>query len=747
VRTRPVLILPIAVVAGLALALPTTADAADTATPVTRLGDGPASTVLLPTGDRVHLIGAAGHERMLIQPAAASGPGRTLVSQRFGAQVSVLPAVAEPYLGRFLDPALFDVTWLRTQVAADGRIPVRLTYRGSAPAAPGVTITSAADGRARGYLTARSAAGFGRALAAQWSADRAAHWPVRSSLFTGITGMSADGPRPKPVRPSFAMVTLVVKVIGADGKPQPAGVVGLLNVDDGRKYLGPVTVVNGEGRVSVPTGTYSAISDDFSYTAAGDVATVRVSTATDVTVTRAGQTITLDHRRATQVPRVQVPRPAERVSSTFDWTRADAAGQVAAGYGVFLGAGATVFVAPAKPARVGQVSTRQTWALNGPGEVPRYSYSLAAASDRIGADQLYRFAPADLGTIRAAYYGDGPVRTAGFARYPTYPAGLSDPDGGAGAGTYDPVRRGTRRTEYVGSAGAVPVWFDGLLVNPEGLDDTGFVDSPTRTIDAGSTRSIDWLRGPLPAVIPEQPAPATAGADAVRFCYGCRSATTLSLGLAPFTDSDPTHVGSLFSARDEVPVARFRLYRNDILIADQEDTLGTTVTVKPARARYRAVLDVDRRLQDPVQSTRTRTELGFTSTANKGPKLPTGWGCAVAGCRVLPLVQARVVVPTDLNGIVRKGFSTVTVTVTAAQNATVTAAAGAGLEIRPAGQSWSPIVLTPIGGGVFRGAIDSADVDGAGLDPVPVDVRVQGADKSGNTFTQTILRAFRGPGS
>lgn len=727
-----------ALTAGLALALPATAAlaAAPTAaapTAAAPTADRPsapvatrrASTVTLPTGDHVRLSGPAGRELALIQPAAASGPGRALLTHRLGSHLYVLPADAEPYLGRFLDPALFDVTALSATRAADGRLPVRIGYRGSAPAVPGVIITSARAGTARGYLTPASSAAFGRALTAQWRADNRAHWPDRATLFTGVTRISADVAPPVTVRPHYPMFTLVVKTIGMDGKPQPFGFLGLMNVDDGRKYVGFVIAEDGEARVSVPKGRYSAIGDDFTFDEATGRSTVAITTANEQ-VTGAGQTLTIDHRTATARPSVQVPRPAALSSYTFDWTRIDAAEQSGLGWGYLLDASTAVRLAPSAPATVGTLNTSQNWNLSGPGSVPAYTFTLATTADRIPAVPHYRFTAAQLSTVQAAYYGEGRPATAGFLRYPVYA------DGGGG-GVYEHVARGTRRTEYVGATGQ-PVWVDAALVNYDSWEDPGFLDGPARSLRAGTKLTIDWFRGPLAAVIPAQTGPG--------YCFGCRSGNTVGVGLAPFGDSDPTHLGSLFGAEDGLPVARFRFYRNATLVSDQDDYLGGLFTVPAAKAEYRAVLDVDRRLQDPTLSTRSNTELTFSSAAGQGPKLPAGWYCDDGDdCRVLPLLQARVALPTDLNGRLPAGRSTVTVTAARVQNATAAAVTSAGLEIRAAGWGWEPVPLTALGGGKYRGTIDNSTISG------PVDVRLTAADAGGSGYRQTVLRAYTVAGS
>jgi hypothetical protein len=392
------------------------------------------------------------------------------------------------------------------------------------------------------------------------------------------------------------------------------------------------------------------------------------------------------------------------------------------GFGSFLDPSISLTLAPAAKAKKGTAALIQNWVLAEPKtQKPAYNYNLAVLDDHIAAKPLHTFAPAKLAVIHAAYYGDGTTSPAAFLRYPTFALGGGD-------GAFDVVPRASRRTEYVGSIGN-PSWTDVAIINDDALEDPGFVDGPERMIHAGSAHSIDWFRGPLGAAIPTQQNPG--------FCLGCRFGNTISVGLAPFTDSVASHAGEMFGAEDGLPVARFRLYRNGKLISDTDDSLGGDFSVSAAKATYTAVLDFNRRLSTPAQSTQSKTELTFSSARGAGKKLPSSWDCDGDNCRVLPIVQARVGLPTDLNGRLPAGKSVVTVTVAQAQKATKAKITSAGLAYRPAGWSWSTVKLKAIGGGKYRGVIDNRDF--SGLD---VDLRVSGGDVAGSSFKQTVLRAY-----
>ena len=728
-RTRSARVIPIALVAGLSLALPVaslTAQAATSGPPGVTADSASSSTVTLPTGDRVVVTGTGAKTRILVQPAAKSGPGRVLNTTRHGSEVSVTPVAAEPYLGRFLDRNLFDVTTLRAGLKANGHLPVRISYQGqSAPTVPGVTVTAAKSGVATGYLTASSAAGFGQALAAQWLTDSKADWPERSSLFGGVTKIKADLPGTGTATPKYPMYTLIVKAIGSNGKPMAAGEVDLLNVDNSQKYFGSAWIENGEARVSVPKGNYSAITTDYEFSETGETGSTRIVTA-EKKVSRADQTLTVDLRKATVKPTVRTPRKATLTDSSFEWDRTDATGEGSFSSQFGLGPGVDLYLAPAKAPRIGTTNSILTWQLDGPGAKPAYTYNLAAVADGIPAKAAHVFTTSRLAPVTARYYGDGGATTGGTARTPVFPFQFFV------FGTLQPVALGTKRIEYVGATGGTPVWSESALVNYESFEDPGFVSSSPRKIPAGKATSASWFKGPLAAGIPTQSSPG--------YCFACRTSSSLELSLAPFTDSVSTHFGSISGAADGLPVARFRFYKNNKLVSDEDDSLGGVFDVAAGKATYKGVLDVDRRLLDPNQSTRSHTELTFTSAKGKGGKLPSSWFCDLGpatSCAVLPILQAKLSLPVGRNGTLPAKKSTVTVTVDQIQHATSSPITSAGLEIRPPGYDWTPVKLKSAGGGTYLGVVDNA-----GLEGQFVDVRVRGADKAGSRVTQTVLRAY-----
>src|SRR4051812_46115131 len=121
-RMRFIWAVPTAFLTGAALVLPLGAAQAAPTRPAVKVVPRRSAAVTLPTGDHVRLTGPKGRERVLVQPSEAGGPGRNMIAHRLNGHTYVLPAVAEPYLGRFLDKSLFDVTGLTARLRKDGRL-------------------------------------------------------------------------------------------------------------------------------------------------------------------------------------------------------------------------------------------------------------------------------------------------------------------------------------------------------------------------------------------------------------------------------------------------------------------------------------------------------------------------------------------------------------------------------------------------------------------------------------------------
>jgi hypothetical protein len=100
-------------------------------------------TIVLIGGDEIISATMPGGARFADVVATAKGIGGALITMRLHGKTHEVPAVALPYLGRGLDPSLFDVSALIARETG-GLLPVRVGFQGrppAPPALPGVRVT------------------------------------------------------------------------------------------------------------------------------------------------------------------------------------------------------------------------------------------------------------------------------------------------------------------------------------------------------------------------------------------------------------------------------------------------------------------------------------------------------------------------------------------------------------------------------------------------------------------------------
>jgi hypothetical protein len=696
----------------------------------------PAGVALLPTGDAVRLAGTAARPQVHVLPAARSGIGGAALTFTSGGDVYVVPASARPYLGRLLDPGLFDVSRL-IRAGLRGRVPVRLALApGAVPSLPGVTITSRVPGAASGYLTRAGARRFGAALAAQWRADARTGWPAQSALFAGIAGMRLDVAAAPVVRPAFPMRTLIIHVLDEKGKPAPFVDALVMNVDDARKAAQLPFGIDGEARVSVPLGNYAIVTDVAAEDAATGDAVERIVALTQVAFTGDLQTVTLDARTATARPQVTTPNPAETVDQSIDWQRGDAAGTGFADFSFEAGAGVDFLVAPQPAPTVGTLSYGTEWSLaHEPRHGVGYVYELAYRSPDIPADQHHVVATADLARTDARYATDVAHRNAA--------AGIIAVQAdGSFSGVDLPLRVPNHRIEYVNAAGA-PAWTAEFLPNVDNPDDpfAGFVDDAERVLTAGERRHVDWMRAPLAVGVATFPE-ADAFPPAAPFCPACRTRDRLALLLAPVLDTTPGHVGGIDLAADGSPVARLRVVADGRTLLDEADELDADIAVPRRTTSYRVVADVRRSQDGFVGSTRSHVEWRFRSYAGAGRTIPASFTCSVdpaASCRVLPLLQARVDLPVSLTGTVPSGTSSGRLAVAPIQGATPARVSFATFALSADdGRTWHAVPVHALAQGRFSLRLENPS-RWAGR---RISIRIRAGTVDGSTLDETVLRAY-----
>ncbi|HVQ95094.1 MAG TPA: hypothetical protein VMU51_28940 [Mycobacteriales bacterium] len=734
--------------AALGLAVPGLSPAS-AAPPASRSATAPGATLVpLVTGDWVQVHATPdGRQTAAFLARDRHGLTGSFRTERRNGDLFVFPAVVSPYLGRVLDPALFDVTQLTRAgyTAATSQLPLRLTYRAGAAhhAVPGVTVTRTQGNTVDGYLTPASARAFGAALAAQVRADAPAHWPI-GGMFAGLTGIRYAGAAASPpVQPHFPMVTLRVTVTGGDGQPAPFGDLAVVNTDDVRKVNGFPFVVDGEARISVPTGHYGLLLHTFDLV--GDTVVDRVVNITDYQLSRA-QTLAVDMRSATVPLAVHTPRAGVVDAAGVDWGRTDANGLIVA-TGLDFGEGFDVRVAPGPAARFGQLNFSTRFHVSSPaGEPAPYSYDLQfGATGQIPPSQTYQVTPAELTTVHARYHADG-QREAASVRMAVAPwvdflAGL-----------LTPVTVPGERVEYVRGQSDV-LWLQdyvGVAVqdfsdpdNPVLIFAAEFFDG-FRRYTAGTELTVEMAR---PVLRPGLDFDTGLGPFAF-VCPACRQGDSVGIFLTPVADTVPGHFGFVdFAVGASGPVAatsRMRLFRDGTLIQDEADTVDTTIVVPAATATYRLLFDATRTAPWYTQDTRSQTEWTFTSGRPAGRTAPASWLCSPLAdgslppgdCAVLPLLRLDYAAPVDLTGRVPGGVNHLGISVAPTQGAPDVAVTGAGVEVSfDDGASWTTAAVTATGGGRFD-AVFTAPAAGF------VSTRVHATDAAGNAITQTVIRAY-----
>lgn len=714
----------VAVLAGVLVAAGGAAAAAGTAPTAPTAAAAGTSVVRLVTGDSVSLRTLDGHTSVAVRTLARSGPAASWSSLRINGDLYVLPTVAKYYAGSVLDPSIFDVSAARPGAS----VPLDLTFAaGTHPSVPGFTTTSSTSTSMQGYVTPTGTRTFGTALLAQWRHDVQAGRTAPTSLF-GVTRIVRSGAA-APVQPDFKQLTVVLKATAADGTLVPFGFVGLINTDDGRKYTGFLVISNGEARASVPVGNYSLIAETDSFDETTFAVSTSIVTLPDFSVTRNMQRVPIDFATATVTPSIRTPRPAALSTLSLEWLRTVPNGGL--GFSSAFGAGDSVKIAPAPAPVHGQVDWATAWSLTGtpPDGLP-YRYDAAYLDEgAIPADQSHTVATADLAQINADYYTDGGPRSALFGRTPFYP--------------FDdfvftellPMPAPTARTEYL-EAPASASWLDSYISHATDNDPfNGFVTDEPRVYPPGSTQSIDWLRGPLAPGMP-QPANGTR----FFFCPACRSANAVSVFFAPIVDTTPGHVGYLDAPDADTTVATFSLYRNGKLLEKDVNRTGALVKVPAGAAAYKAVEETFAGLTGVQRSTHAVTELTFHSDGGQGGALPDGWICAVRDtCTVLPVLTARVPLPTDLTGTMALGTNTFTVTIAPTAGAPAATVPAAHLSISTdGGTTYRAVPVTALGNNRFRATITHPAAD-AGKS---VGLRVSGNDTTGDAITETVDDAY-----
>lgn len=736
-RTRipsSALVSAFALIAGLlyGAAVPASAQAAAgsavTAAPVAAASG---RTVTLITGDRVTVTNSNGHTSALLAPAAGDGPAQTY--QEPGGDEFVVPAVAEPYLGRQLDPSLFDVSaLLRDGLATGARIPVSVAYAaGVTPSAPpGVTLTLVSGQSASGYLTAASATSFSAGLRASIGADvKAGRAAGTGTLFGGVTGVYlAAGGTISAVSPHYVMHDVPIEETDTAGKPIADADVLFNDLDNLEAGYGDVPVDDGVGRVALPAGHYLATSLVFDFDANGNFTSIHWITDDRVTVPSSGTvpTVKLSEAEATSAITVTTPRPSTLSSLNVTLYDSDGAGHVS-GTGILGFSTATYVNAVAKPP-VGWVRLQISWSGVGPATGPAYRYDVSFSADNVPADETYVVRPGQVATVKQSYYSDPAAGTNGTLFNTAYDPTVNEvlADGGFLITAGTPQTMPSAVTDYIGTADSGE-WGQEILTS-----NMIFVNADLRTFTGGQNTAISWLHGPLAPVIGQHTGP--------QFCEVCTAGASLILGFSEVGDSAPDHSGTFFAATND----DFTLYRNGAVVFSgagdgaEADGLNTTP------ATYRAVYTRDATGAAGVsQSADVLTDLTVNSATSL--PLPSEDSCygqsATAPCRLLPALYLNYQLDTDLTNtstqpieLLQLDVSHVAFDNVESHAAITSATVSVSFD---SGKTWQPATMIGSGGKYIAAWDNPASAKGTSPE-----LKVSATDAVGGKITQTIVDAY-----
>jgi hypothetical protein len=729
--------------------------AGHTAAPVPAPSSG---KLLLINGNRAVVTGSGGGRP---PTAVLSGTGGSLLSLRLGGTSYAIPAAALPYLGHGLDPSLFDISALADADAA-ARLPVTVHYRGRIPVLPGVTITSAAAGVGRGYLTEASARTFGAALGHQFTLDHAHASYGTDGLFARGVSISLAGPAParsaSPFsigRPQYRMETLTVDGTNLAGKPDTGDEVLLANVDDsGLLDINDAEApfYHGVARFSVPVGHYFALGYFFGPSANGSP--FPVTHALDVlpqfTVSRA-TTVHMAERAADSKITMVTPRRAAVLDTAFDVIRSPRRGAPASfqfnNFG-FIGGDFPIWVSPTTTRPT--VGTLQTvtneWLASPPGRGTPYQYNLAYQNQGgLVTPQRYLVRAATLATVDARYYLAG---NGGFlSRVSAFPV-----QDGSLSFTYDPIPVPGNLIEYT-SASPGLIWTTSFYANSQGYPGSLLQSDPSRVYRPGQRVAEDWNAYPLhPA--PDVKVIGAVGASSVyaTVASASRSGDQLTLVYTPFSDNTPGHLGNGFDSSDGSTgvTGRYEIDQdgrkiaggNAVTAAGGWPAITVQAALSPRPSTIRFTLDASMNATPNDLSGQSQTTWTWRSAHESGDVLPfsSGWLCAnhTLECRVEPLLTLRYAVAGMApDGVAPAGRQVLDLAVGHLQLARAARIVGAHVAVSfDGGRTWRAAWITSCGAGNFRATF--AAPTGA-----YVTLRTTATDAAGGQISETIARAYR----
>jgi len=689
------------------------------------------------------------------------GPAGVTVGLSAGGRTYELPFTALPFLGRGLDPSLFDLTALRGREPA-GRIPVRVRYRGEAvPRLPGVTITvagrtgadSTGAGRtAAGYLTASSAAEFVAALARQYTADRARASYGADGMFAGGVSVSlAEDAATPSAGPQFPMHTLTITGTNLSGHPDTGDVVLVFNVDNGHlnAAIGSLVFRDGIAKVSVPDGHYFAIAGYVTLAGGNslDVTDAHLDVLPQFAVT-ADTTVHTSAKAATSQVTMLTPHPAKAESSDFGVWRTPATGPASNAWISALHAAVWVNPVRRRPTVGGlrAYAAQQLASPAGPG-VP-YQYELSYTDPPgIIPPQSYRVRAASLATVADDFYQAVPS-PGQWSMYGTA-LNLFPPSAGYINPYPQPIGLPGRQIRYVGGNAPETMWGD--YFNPTDKAGTyiGGDSELMHTVRPGQRLTDAWNQYPLHPAPVVNPDPQSVYNGSLP--SASREGDTLTVSVIPFDDNQPGHYSS---GTDGIAGATtsgtYQIDQNGTQVAggsvpvgpSGSDAFTTQATLTPALSTVRFELNMKQTGADFPLSTASTTVWTWRSAHEAGDTLPPGWYCDDATssdhCRVEPMMTLLYHVgDMALNGTTPAGRQVMEVSVGHIQAAAAHAITGATVQFSVNdGKTWHDAPVTREGPGRYQ-AVYAAPAGAY------VTLRTTATDAAGGRICETITRGYQ----
>jgi hypothetical protein len=719
-------------------------------------------SVLLVNGDRL-LLGAAGAPAAArVVPGAAGSLAGALVALGSGRSGLVIPQVALPYLGRGLDPALFRVSSLLA-AGAVGQVPVTVTYQGKVPSLPGVHVTGASGGVARGYLTAAGARAFGAALARQFLADHPRGSYGQDGMFADGVSVSLAGSPAGAARaalaprhsPRFRMHTLTVTATDTTGQPDTGDDVLVLSADNTTRFDDFIATDNffdhGVTKFSVPAGHYWAIGDFFVFPNKG-LPSERLDVLPQFTVST-DRVVVMSAQAASSEIQMVTSRPTVLDQLSVEFRRITAAGPT---FSASWSANFPIYVDPTtqRPS-VGKLQVITSAQLGSPasakGTPYQYNLDFADTSGLIPPGR-HVITPASLATVNASYFSDA-TGTGALYRYGVFPIQRNDLFFILIPRFHVP----NAETEYMTGNPAIQ-WNDSYSLTYDTLAAGQSDDS--RTFTAGEQATEDWNAYPLhegynvDLVGPANLSPTLPSAS--------RAGDTLTLDVTPFSDSTPGHggnggfIGGQFGPVDHI-TGHYLIAENGKTIASGNPLKGfkeiglygefdTHVALSPHPGTVRFVLDSGGSGPIFALSTSSQTVWTWRSAHESGGTLPAGWTCTAGFAGLLHPTHACAAEPMMTLGYAVAGLS---LTGSAPAGAQVLHVTAGHLELAHAAKVTAAKVAVSLDGGktwqqaTVTGSGGSYTASFTAPAGAKVSLRTSAADAAGGTITETLINAYQ----